>query len=331
MAISIVMPTYNGMRFLGQAIGSVLSQSYQDWELIISDDDSKDGTREFLSTIRDPRVKVHFQQKNLGIFGNLNFLFTLAGNEITQILCQDDYFVDSGAVTRLTERWSMLAAEVAFLRSNQTFGIVSRHEAYSARVLPPLIRPEESDLMFFLFGCIPGNLSNVSVRTEAVKSAGGFRADLPYAGDFEFWSRLGRMRPWALAPIPLSHIRSHPEQGSVTLNRKGELVPQVREVLETLYRKLVVQGYKPALLRLMATMTNTSRMRDRGVKDLIRGKGSGYLRVVDRELDTSAFSFGRTMGWLIYFLCMGGRLFTVSVSKQLLGAAQRELAESSGR
>jgi hypothetical protein len=52
---------------------------------------------------------------------------------------------------------------------------------------------------------------------------------------------------------------------------------------------------------------------------------------VDRELDTSAFSFGRTMGWLIYFLCMGGRLFTVSVSKQLLGAAQRELAESSGR
>jgi hypothetical protein len=225
----------------------------------------------------------------------------------------------------------MLAAEVAFLRSNQTFGIVSRHEAYSARVLPAFIRPEESDLLFFVFGCVPGNLSNVSVRTEAAKSAGGFRADLPYAGDFEFWSRLGRMRPWALASIPLSHIRSHPEQGSVTLNRKGELVPQVREVVETLYRKLVVQGYKPALLRLMATMTYTSRMRDRGVKDLIRGKGSGYLRVVDRELDTSAFSFGRTMGWLIYFLCMGGRLFTVSVSKQLLGAAQRELAESSGR
>jgi glycosyltransferase involved in cell wall biosynthesis len=305
------------MRFLGQAIGSVLSQSYQDWELIISDDDSKDGTREFLSTIRDPRVKVHFQQKNLGIFGNLNFLFTLAGNEITQILCQDDYFVDSGALTRLMEQWSMLAAEVAFLRSN-TFGGVSKHEAYTVSVLSPLIRPEESDLMFFLFGCIPGNLSNVSVRTEAVKSAGGFRADLPYAGDFEFWSRLGRVRPWALAPIPLSHIRSHPEQGSVTLNRKGELVPQVREVLETLYRKLVVQGYKPTLLRLIATMNYTSRMRDRGVKDLIKGKGSGYLRIVSRELDSSSFSFGRTMGWLIYFLCLGGRMLTVPMAKRLL-------------
>ena len=211
----------------------------------------------------------------------------------------------------------MLAAEVAFLRSN-TFGGVSKHEAYTVSVLSPLIRPEESDLMFFLFGCIPGNLSNVSVRTEAVKSAGGFRADLPYAGDFEFWSRLGRMRPWALAPIPLSHIRSHPEQGSVTLNRKGELVPQVREVLETLYRKLVVQGYKPTLLRLMATMNYTSRMRDRGVKDLIRGKGSGYLRVVDRELDTSAFSFGRTKGWLIYFVCLGGRMLTVPTAKRLL-------------
>jgi hypothetical protein len=102
------------------------------------------------------------------------------------------------------------------------------------------------------------------------------------------------------------------------LNRKGELVPQVREVLETLYRKLVVQGYKPTLLRLIATMNYTSRMRDRGVKDLVRGKGSGYLRIVSREMDSSSFSFGRTMGWLIYFLCLGGRMLTVPMAKRLL-------------
>ncbi len=131
MPLSIVMPTYNGMKFVQQAIGSVLSQSYQDWELIISDDGSKDGTREYLSTIRDPRVDVHLQQKNLGIFGNLNFLFGLAGNEITQILCQDDYFVDSGALNRLVERWSQLPNEVAFLRANQSLDVIARHHAYS--------------------------------------------------------------------------------------------------------------------------------------------------------------------------------------------------------
>lgn len=318
MPLSIVMPTYNGMKFVQQAIGSVLSQSYQDWELIISDDGSKDGTREYLSTIRDPRVDVHLQQKNLGIFGNLNFLFGLAGNEITQILCQDDYFVDSGALNRLVERWSQLPNEVAFLRANQSLDVIARHHAYSCDVIPPIVRPEESDLMFFLFGCIPGNLSNVSVRTEAVQSAGWFRTDLPYAGDFEFWSRLGRKRPFAVAPIHVSHIRSHPEQGSVMLNRKGELLPQMREVVETLYQKLVAQGYRPALLRLAATMIYTSRMRDRGIKDLIRGKGSGYLRRVERELDSSCFSFGRSMGWLIFFMSLGGRLFTISIAKRIL-------------
>src|SRR5579862_1869301 len=190
MPISIVMPTYNGMKHLEQAVNSVLAQQNQDWELIISDDCSKDETPAYLKTLKDPRIKVHFQPKNVGIFGNLNFAVSQARNELIQILCQDDYFVDDGALDRLLREWADLPPEVAFLRCNHIQDSTSSHSLFEGQVLPSIVKPDKSDLYFFIFGCIPGNLSNVSVRTEAVKRAGWFRTDMPYAGDFEFWSRL---------------------------------------------------------------------------------------------------------------------------------------------
>jgi glycosyltransferase involved in cell wall biosynthesis len=318
MKISIVMPTYNGMKYLDQAVSSVLCQNHQDWELIISDDCSKDETRQYLATLKDDRIKVHFQPANLGIFGNLNFLFTQVGSEITQILCQDDYFVDEGSLERLISEWSRLGPEISFLRCNHLLDAFSRHALFEGQVLPPIVTPEKSDLYFFIFGCIPGNLSNVSVRTEAVKRAGWFRTDLPYAGDFEFWSRLGHTSPWAISKTKVAKVRSHAGQASATLNRAGELLPQMREVLERLYQSVASKGYSPALLRLEATINYISQHRDRGVKAVIKGGQSRYLRGVATELDSSSFSFGPFLGWLIFFGSLGGRFFSNSVARQLL-------------
>jgi glycosyltransferase involved in cell wall biosynthesis len=322
MPISIVMPTYNGMKYLEAAINSVLAQTYQDWELLISDDGSKDETRKFLSTLNDPRIKVHLQPKNLGIFGNLNFLFSEAIHPITQILCQDDYLVDSGALDRLLNTWSTLDPEIAYLRCNHQLDTRSRHALFEGSVLPPIVSPEKSDLFFFIFGCIPGNLSNVSVRTSAVKNAGWFRTDLPYAGDFEFWSRLGRSSPWAISKTSVATIRSHAEQASATMNATWDLLPQMRFILETLYRNLASKGYSSTRLRLMASITYISLHRDAGVKALVNRRGSYYLKRVSKEFDHSSFSFGSLAGWIIYFACLGGRASTVSVSRQLVNQSR---------
>jgi glycosyltransferase involved in cell wall biosynthesis len=317
MRISIVMPAYNGMKYLTQAVDSVLSQNYRDWELIVSDDGSTDGTRDFLATIHDPRVKTHLQPSNLNIFGNLNFLFSQATGEITQILCQDDFFADNGALERLLSQWSALPAEVAYLRSNHMLDANSNLARFEGRVLPAIVTPERSDLLFFIFGCIPGNLSNISVRTAAVKNAGWFRTDLPYAGDFEFWSRLGRTCSWAIAKNDITHIRFHGEQASRTMNRRGELLPQLRIVLDSLHRSLIARGYRPARLRLMATVNYASLHRDIGVKSLIKGSGV-YLRGVSKAFDSSDFCFGPVLGWLVYFSSLGGRIFRLSIARQLL-------------
>lgn len=318
MPISIVMPTYNGMKYLKQAIDSVFSQELQDWELLISDDNSSDGTRDYLSTIQDPRVKLHFQSENLNIFGNLNFLLERATGTITQILCQDDYFVDSGALKRLQDQWSDLPPEIAYLRANHMADANSALSRFEGSVLTPIVTPERSDLLFFIFGCLAGNLSNVSVRTEGAKMAGGFRTDLPYAGDFEFWSRFGHTAPWAISKTRVTHIRTHPGQASRNLNRRGELLPQMRLVLDALYQSLAAKGYSPAALRLVATINYVSQHRDIGVKAVIKGQGADYLRRVSREFDSSDFAFGPVLSWAVFFASLGGRIFRIPAARRLL-------------
>ena len=180
MTLSLVMPTYNGGDYLKEAVRSVQSQAYQDWELLISDDGSKDGTRDFLASLKDPRIKVFFQEKNLGIFGNLNFLFQQVRTDITQIFCQDDWLVDDGALGRLVEVWQKLPPDIAFLRANHGAEEGGSSLArFERQVLPEVVRPEQSDRLFFLFGCIPGNLTNVSLRTRVVAEHGPSSV-LPY-------------------------------------------------------------------------------------------------------------------------------------------------------
>lgn len=316
--ISILMPTFNGMKYLEEAVNSILAQSCQDWELIISDDGSKDGTRDYLLALSDPRIHVHFQPQNLNIFGNLNFLFLHARGEITQILCQDDYFTASDSLDKILGQWSALPQEIAFVRMNHTAEANQGLAQIEGSILPPTVRPSESDLLFFIFGCIPGNLSNVSVRTAAVKEAGWFRTDLPYAGDFEFWSRLGHARPWAISKVRVLTVRGHAEQASKTLNARGELLPQICAVLGSLYPRLVEGGHPVLLLRLLATLNYASQHRYVGLRALFKGQGSTYLRCVASSFDGADFAFGGVLGWIVFFASLGGRIFKIQVGKRLL-------------
>src|SRR5208282_2137762 len=104
-AVSIITPVWNGLPFLKACVESVQAQRFEDWELLISDDGSTDGSREWLANLPDPRIRIFEQSRNLGIFGNLNFLFDRAIAPVSQILCQDDYFADSRSLDKLDRLW----------------------------------------------------------------------------------------------------------------------------------------------------------------------------------------------------------------------------------
>ncbi len=91
--VSVGIPVYNGEKFLKTAVDSVLAQDYEDFEIIISDNASKDRTAEICSeyVAADPRVRYFRNEVNIGAVPNFNRVFTLARGEFFKWLPHDDF------------------------------------------------------------------------------------------------------------------------------------------------------------------------------------------------------------------------------------------------
>lgn len=93
-AISIGLPAYNGEKYISAAIKSVLNQTFADFELIISDDNSRDKTQEICLVFakKDPRIKYFSQPNNIGFLDNYNFVLSKAKTKYFIWLGQDDFW-----------------------------------------------------------------------------------------------------------------------------------------------------------------------------------------------------------------------------------------------
>lgn len=115
--VSVIIPAYNGTQFLGEAIASVLEQTYANFEIIVVDDCSADGTGDAVRQFADPRVKYIRHDKNRGAVAARRTGIGVSSGEIIALLDQDDLFHPA-----------KLAAHVAFLREHPTVGV-----SYNAR------------------------------------------------------------------------------------------------------------------------------------------------------------------------------------------------------
>ena len=90
--VSVVVCTYNGEKFLRQQLDSLISQTYTDLEIIISDDNSTDSTVEIAESFqrKDPRILIHVNKNNLGYNRNFEHAFDLATGDFIAVCDQDD-------------------------------------------------------------------------------------------------------------------------------------------------------------------------------------------------------------------------------------------------
>src|SRR6185436_1837830 len=88
--VSVGVPTYRGAAFVGQAIESVLNQTFRDFELIIVDDASLDETASIIGRYHDPRIRFFRNPHNLGPEGNWNRCLDEATGRYFKLLPQDD-------------------------------------------------------------------------------------------------------------------------------------------------------------------------------------------------------------------------------------------------
>lgn len=180
--VTIYMPTYNRVELLKRAVESVLSQNYENIELIVVDDCSSDGTHQYLDDManKDSRFRYFINDKNSGACVSRNRAIFLANGEFITGLDDDDYFLPN-RISNFVESWKVRREDCIALYSNSYFSNVKDKTLRVNRIK----KCSKSDLIFFNW---IGN--QVFTRTEWLKEINGFDENLPAWQDLECWYRL---------------------------------------------------------------------------------------------------------------------------------------------
>lgn len=177
--VSIYIPTYNRLNLLKRAVDSVLMQSYRNIEVIVVDDGSNDGTKEYLKEIsnKDSRLKFLIKEGNKGAPASRNMaIFSAKGKYITGL--DDDDFFTRERVRELVDNHNHGYA-FTFTRKLSITDFF-----YSPFVF--LKRSVNFDQLVYFN--IVGN--QVFTETSKLKAIGGFDESMPAAQDYDTWLRL---------------------------------------------------------------------------------------------------------------------------------------------
>lgn len=195
MILSIILPTYNRVDKLSRAIQSIVSQTYIHYEIVIINDCSSDGTREYLAQYADnPQFVIIHNEKNLRLQKSLNKAIQRSSGAYLARLDDDDYWTDP---TKLVQQMKVLDA-------NPDVGLVGTfYSNDDEQISYPLSDSEIRDQM--LFRC-PFRHSTIIMSREAYDKAGGYREDLGYIEDWDMWMKIGKQYKLMNLPIFTTHV-----------------------------------------------------------------------------------------------------------------------------
>lgn len=196
--ISLITPAHNVAPFIGPAIRSVLAQGLADWEMLVVDDGSTDGTAGVVAGYRDPRVRL-FVQANQGVSAARSRALAELRGQAVLFLDADDWLAPD-ALPRL---WAALAGAPAAVGAHGGHAVVAEAAQPGDRPLRLKPGPPGGELLPRLLWRNPFvNGGQLLVRRAAVARAGGFRPGLRFAEDWDYWVRLALLGPFAAVPGP---------------------------------------------------------------------------------------------------------------------------------
>ncbi len=200
--ISVITPTLNQAQFIDETIQSVLKQNYENFEHIVLDGGSTDGTLEILK--RYPHLR-WISEKDKGQSDALNKGLRMARGEIIAWLNSDDYYA-RGAFYRIAGAFETNPAEkvlvgdcTSFIHGSNKF---NRHAGRSLGF---------EDLIRFWDGWIPPTQPSIFFKAELIKEFGDFDISLHRAMDYDFWLRISQKHRFIYIPEVLSFYRLHPD------------------------------------------------------------------------------------------------------------------------
>jgi glycosyltransferase involved in cell wall biosynthesis len=210
--VSVLLPVYNGADFLEEAIASVLSQSFEDFELIIRDDRSSDHSRAIISNFTDSRVFFAENETNLGLFGNINACLALASGEFIHLFSQDDVMhVDClESQVRFLRKYNEAAMVYCGMRAIDEDGNIFGDSFEDST--PEFITKDLYLLLSAHYGSLSASISTVMIRRHVFDEVGIFNPQMKVAGDYDLWNRIADRYPIVRNPMIVTDIRAHKQQ-----------------------------------------------------------------------------------------------------------------------
>ncbi len=253
--VSIIMPCFNAVSQLPMSVNSVLSQTFKDWELIIVDDGSSDGTLVWLSAQKDSRIRV-YSQENRGVSSARNMGIRVVRGEYVAFLDADD-------------TWEPMFIDVLYsaLRAQPDAVLVYcgwENIGLTGDRGKPFIPPdyEQASKRENLFSGCRWPIHAALTRYDAIMSTGGFDEDLNNAEDFLLWLEVAGTSPIVRVPEVLAYYHFHGDMQATSNHAfaalqlvKAQLIyldkypdfaikMDVKRRRDLLYGNLLIKGYE---------------------------------------------------------------------------------------
>lgn len=282
--VTVCMPTYNGARYIGQALASLFAQTFPGRiHVLVCDDASSDGTADVVAAALATSALSHSvvrNTQNLGLVGNWNQCLSLAEGRYVAFLFQDDWFepdflarmvtcADSEGVNLVlcdrryqfepgTDPRQIEFLEVTLPRLSH---LTDQPSTFTAQKVSKMVCDDFLGLNFL------GEPDAGLIRRSAVSDLGPFDTTLQQICDFEYWLRLGTNGSIGYVPQPLINFRVHP---SSTTNKNAKTNASTVDRIILGYRFLHSPAYSK--LRECATPERLAELYNRFLAGAVGGR-----------------------------------------------------------
>ncbi|UOQ98306.1 glycosyltransferase family 2 protein [Hymenobacter sp. 5317J-9] len=244
--VSVVMPVYNCAPYVTEAVMSILNQTFTDFELLIFNDGSTDGSGAVLRGFADPRIRLFDYAENVGYVAHLNHALELARGTYLARMDADDVADPD-----------RLARQVALLQAHPEVGLCgTAYREFGSRQGLVAVPETDAEIRRWMLRSSPFGHPTVLLRKDVVlENCLRYDAAAMPAEDYRLWYELSRVTQLANLPEPLLAYRVHSTQTSQVLTAR-----RLASVDETRRRQLLDKGFK-----------------------LTPAEWEGYLRILDRS------------------------------------------------
>lgn len=272
--ISIVIPLYNKAASISATLGCVLRQTYNDWEVVVVDDGSTDGSGDLVSSINDTRFRL-IRQQNAGVSAARNRGVAEAKGEFVAFLDADDewdpHYLESQM--KLADKYP----KCQVFATNYSFQTNSGKRQKT--ILNKIAFQGESGILDNYFevassGHPPLWTSAVMVRKSALVAVGGFPLGVRSGEDLLTWARLACYGSIAYTRIAMAvfkiegyDVKERPKR----LPAKDDVVGRELAILDQTYHSLGLKMYRAHWHKMRSSIYMRLRMRRKSIQEAVKG------------------------------------------------------------